>query len=1008
MLIRFSGGSSGFGNYMERGRKAGRVEDRDQLDRRVVLSGDLDQFERIVDGIEDSYSINKKTGVPVLANKYLRITLSFAEDHVPDEVMRKIVQDFKRMACAGFRDPEEIYIYAEAHVPRIKQGIDERSGELHDRLTHIHIAIPLRNMVTGTREEIFGMHGSLKHLADGRVEVSDESLRVKWIDAFQEDTNQRYGLKSPKDSPRNIGGKGEILQRQKGDEFPAVANAKEIKLWAAGLAETSRDYGSFRDQLSMHGEVLRRNKDTENEYLWFKPEGAKSGFNLRENGFRPAYFDAPVGSRVSLTEPKAKEYLDVSARAGGEGLEAGRKTKYDAIMDDWKRYGALEMRFAGAYGRRDRYGITNDMTPEEKLAILEVREAKFYKKHAEKFNLLESENGRGFQPAGFNYDGRDRGGRDVGDLNGAAGRALAGSHADRRGDGSESVIQPLPELRQSRAGDGRSSEDSLVLPGDVQRHQGGDHEMHRLGGRADRNQGGSSQEQGQGLIARLKPVALDAAALACEESSSEVGQMVRDLTDRIQHEEAQGRIAEIKKGLQPERLLASLADSHRLNTKLYKVEGQNIVAGTRSLTLNDFLTKEMHLPWPQAEAILHQNWEQQQRAEPYRAPEQASLTDKQLWGAFREWKTQRVADNKREYREIQDRKTAALSEVRQQGKADRKEIREQGGKGREAYLQRTEAISRQRMTQVFAEAAVLRQANAERDATYKNGLGFQDFLIERSNQGDQVALNRLRKMAPDFQLDGNKTAGQPKKDIAPMPIENIQSVVDRRGTVSYFTKQGEFVLADSKDSVVTRNESKEILQLQLDFSIKKFGYENLKLNGTDTFVDSMIRMAADKRFSKLTFSNESHQARLDQYRAEYAEQHKKPQQKQERPAQAPQANEVPTKPADVAKVDTKAALNEQTQLNKSVKPDEQDQQKPKQPAPETTQPKQEPKPATDNGRPQFAVDPEDAKLMESGKAEETATNKARIEQASTEIKKQEAEPAASPAPNEFDPLKRRR
>lgn len=977
MLIRFSGGSGGFGNYMERGRKAGRVEDRDQLDRRVVLSGDLDQFERIVDGIEDGYSINKKTGVPVLANKYLHITLSFAEDHVPDEVMRKIVQDFKRMACAGFRDPEELYIYAEAHVPRIKQGIDERSGELHDRLTHIHIAIPLRNMVTGTREEIFGMHGSLKHLADGRVEVSDESLRVKWIDAFQEDTNQRYGLKSPKDSPRNIGGKGEILQRQKGDEFPAVANAKEIKLWAAGLAETSRDYGSFRDQLSVHGEVLRRNKDTENEYLWFKPEGAKSGFNLRENGFRPAYFDAPVGSRMSLTEPKAKEYLDVSARAGGEGLEAGRKTKYGAIMDDWKRYGALEMRFAGAYGRRDRYGITNDMTPEEKLAILEVREAKFYKKHAEKFNLLENENGRGFRPRGFqsagqHYDGRHGSGRSVGDFNGAAGRALAGGRADRRGDGTEPVIQPLPELRQSRAGDGRSSADSLVLSGDVPGHQGSDYEMHRLGGRADRNQGGS-KEQGQGLIARLKPVALDAAALASEASSSEVGQMVRDLTDRIQQEEAQGRTAEIKKGLQPERLLASLADSHRLNTKLYKVEGQNIVAGTRSLTINDFLTKEMHLPWPQAEAILHQNWEQQQRNEPYQAPEQASLTDKQLWGAFREWKTQRVADNKREYREIQDRKTASLSEIRQQGKADRKEIREQGGKGREAFLQRTEAISRQRMTQVFAEAAVMRQANAEREATYQNRLGFQDFLIERSNQGDQVALNRLRKMSPDFELDGNKTAGQPKKDIAPMPIENIQSVVDRRGTVSYFTKQGEFVLADSKDSVVTRNESKEILQLQLDFSIKKFGYENLKLNGTDTFVDSMIRMAADKRFSKLTFFDEAHQVRLDQYRAE---QHKKPQQKQEQPGQAPQANETPI-----------------------------EQQKP---VPEAIPPKQEPKPTPDNGRPQFAVDPEDAKLMESGKAEETATNKARLEQASTEIKKQEMEPAASPAPNEFDPLKRRR
>lgn len=50
MLIRVSGYKNGVKEYLEEGNKAGRDYSREELDERVILSGDLDLTQRIYQG----------------------------------------------------------------------------------------------------------------------------------------------------------------------------------------------------------------------------------------------------------------------------------------------------------------------------------------------------------------------------------------------------------------------------------------------------------------------------------------------------------------------------------------------------------------------------------------------------------------------------------------------------------------------------------------------------------------------------------------------------------------------------------------------------------------------------------------------------------------------------------------------------------------------------------------------------------------------------------------------
>ncbi|MED5686576.1 molybdopterin-guanine dinucleotide biosynthesis protein MobB, partial [Enterobacter hormaechei] len=90
-----SGYNNGVKEYLEEGNKAGRDYSREELDERVILSGDLDLTQRIYQSIEDEGQ-----------ERYVTFTLSFAEDDIPRETLQAITEEFESFLMVAYRKEE--------------------------------------------------------------------------------------------------------------------------------------------------------------------------------------------------------------------------------------------------------------------------------------------------------------------------------------------------------------------------------------------------------------------------------------------------------------------------------------------------------------------------------------------------------------------------------------------------------------------------------------------------------------------------------------------------------------------------------------------------------------------------------------------------------------------------------------------------------------------------------------------------------------------------------------
>ncbi|OED34109.1 hypothetical protein AB832_08380 [Flavobacteriaceae bacterium (ex Bugula neritina AB1)] len=173
MIARVSGARSGIAEYLKKGQKKGREYTREEIDERIVLSGDLDITKHIIHKTETRDSDSQK---------YLHIVMSFKESEVNKEVLSGVTKDLEEFILSAYKK-DEYNFYAEAHIPKIKEMEYWRTGEVKERKPHIHVVIPQVNLVSGKRLDPLGL--TMHH--------------VKHLDAFQEKTNEKYSLISPKE-----------------------------------------------------------------------------------------------------------------------------------------------------------------------------------------------------------------------------------------------------------------------------------------------------------------------------------------------------------------------------------------------------------------------------------------------------------------------------------------------------------------------------------------------------------------------------------------------------------------------------------------------------------------------------------------------------------------------------------------------------------------------------------------------------------------------------------------
>ena len=838
MIVEISSGKWGFKLYLEHGQKKGRDQHRDQLDQRIALAGDLDVFEIVTSSEEGN------------GYKYDHITLSFSEDYVSDEVLQMAVVEFREHALAAWpqADRHRVAFYAEAHRPRMTSYTNSETGVNVERLTHIHIGLGKHDLLTGQAIAPLGFLGQ-------------PSDNLKYVDAWQESFNARYGLSSPKDNPKIAPEDAvNILARYTGHRPDALStfneqkSAFELMLQKEIIAHNVTTWEGLGSLLGAFGAVSKMRADQFNECYRIKLSGAHRAMRLQGVFFQRQFIERPTVEKIEILTRKAKAaYL--------EQMQPRKAPEYLAnTLTEWYSTKARELRYlhTGSAFFKEVYLPADLPTRIEILNQLE--------RQAHGVPRSTHHPSRALTPTRNRVPGMP-----IRDLDAIQGR----TEMLLRGDTGVGV----------RAFAGKESMGLGMRPADGGRE-----------GRIGANRHGVNlTDQTGGLT----------------QPSSVLARVQADLRERYAQAADKEKYAEIRQNIDCTQLLNRLSHSHGINAALYQVATAKdgtprIQCGSRALSPSDFLLKELGLPWREAAPILRTSYEHQigKRVTPAReAP-----TTNSLWLEF---KAARLADKPAIAAHLQafDAETGALrNALAVRLKQDStKALTGLSGARRKA----TQSL------QKLAVATVKAEFNDERRARRKTiqplqAQAWRLFLHALAQAGHEQALDALRKLddtaraAPVQSITGtvyldddddneDKKRRRARKADSALVLKALMYVVAINGDITY-SRHGHAVLRDEgRHLAVLDPNDKEAIEAALLLGREKFG-TTLTLTGSPEFQQRVVAVAVAKGIPvkfvdpqlealRLRFVDETRQARAIQH---------PPVQREER---SPLLPDLPTQPA---------------------------------------------------------------------------------------------------------------
>ncbi|KGX18046.1 LPD7 domain-containing protein [Burkholderia pseudomallei] len=855
MLIRVDGRHDGVKEYLEHGRKKDREFSRDELDERVVLAGDLELTDAIVQSIDAAEGVDR----------YLSITLSFKEDEIDVETMRAIVREFEAFVFRAYR-PDEYSFYAEAHLPRIKSYVDRQSGTLVERKPHIHVVLPKLNLIAGQHLEPLGYVKS----------------NIDYIDAFQEHINAKYGLASPKDNRRmQITDASEMISRYKGDLFGQASRELKERLLDAVLDREIKRYEDFLALLAEHGAVRMRNAGREDAYPNVKPAGEQKGVNLKEHVFSREFIELPTAEkRLQLATDTKPEYA-VAGHARAVTPEVV------ARLHEWVERRAREVKYLNNAPALKRH---QQLSPSDQLLALAQLERGFYAQH------LKAHHDPGFQQKNQQTKQEERGQRPAGGAGHSAGtsrhriiRLTRGEQLLRRpgrlyefkragvGSAGQRASSTAAARRSDGRGSGRLAWRRINRVRDRQPGAAANRTLAQAGSlHALRNLSGVPVVRHTGPGAMLLP---DHASRDLEHGRAESTDALRRPVDREPGLKPTGRAADteleqlardgregserardatlaefalIRQQLDPRRLLAELSHSHGVLPEKYPVVkgrdgSERIQAGTRKLNVSDFLTKELNLPWREASQILRASYARQVGgAAPMRAYE---LPRAAFWRDYVAMRDAGIAARRQAWADQRASEKTRRGEIRQDFTAARVAI------AKDPELRRSErraALSVARMDRAQREMRLSAAIAAERDELKgrPGGQTFEAFLRDRAQQGDERALEELRRArrepaAPS--VDGEcriYPAGLPaQRNEILFDVPAFTWEVSSNGDVVY-RRDDVDTLRDEGDAIQVLQFDRAAIEAGLRLAQGKFG-RTLELAGGEASRREAAKVAAE-------------------------------------------------------------------------------------------------------------------------------------------------------------------
>lgn len=356
MINRQDGGRDGFKEYFRHGRKAGRKPTREQLDKRVVLDGNIELTDRIVQSM------------PGQGERYLHWTSSFAEDYIPIDVMNRIARATKKILFTAYR-PDEFNVYIEAHLPRIRSYVNALTGELVERKPHFHMIVPKINLLTGGYLNPLGWH----------------ARSMAYLDALQECINVECGLASPKIHRSMVIMPGVERYSRHGSDLlvEGIHEFKEEVLQKI-LSEKVNSLDQFSGVLGSYGSVSQKKRRWSGDYLCLRRSGngADDTVNFHEYVFSSEFLGLPLERKMAMLGPKLPRYIEAQPGYLASLDSASPIVKQHLLrkgkLADWVDFGADEAKYLNS-GARQQWRLYHGLKElQEHREWLKNRADKFY------------------------------------------------------------------------------------------------------------------------------------------------------------------------------------------------------------------------------------------------------------------------------------------------------------------------------------------------------------------------------------------------------------------------------------------------------------------------------------------------------------------------------------------------------------------------------------------------------------------------------------------------------
>ncbi|ENG4975183.1 hypothetical protein ABUD90_003575 [Escherichia coli] len=825
MIIRVRGYNSGFAEYLRTGKKEGNSLHRDELDKRIILHGDLDVTNNIVNAMPDKGD-----------DRYLHITLSFKEDYISKGQLKTVLDEFRTQLFNAY-DEDEYAFYAEAHLPKIKSVLNESTGEMEERKPHIHIIIPKVNMCDGSYLSPVGYYPH----------------NERYIEAIQESINTKYGLESPRDNRRlNITEISDFISRYKGDVFKSDAKGVKQELLSTILSTENITYDTFIHELKKNG-VVKVRKGISGDYLNLKKTGSPKGVNLKEFVFSREFINLSKSEKLNYLSSQVATRTDDKKKQDEVNdtisLEHWLKLRSYEIKylhpnsKEFKSYKQMDdqskLRFIDRFIQSDKNKIHNASYKTEQLSLSKMVAQELKEKYrvrrnqAYKESSVSKDDGRGSVRI-YNQKGQI--------ISGYTMRELHSSPMDIAIHKETSLF--LPGLTQENV-DASGDRVSTTLRYPVDRVD-------------DRNGGGESAIN---LWKQRREYSF--AELSVKNTSKAADNVIESL--RVNIIDSAMTIAEMDKEkwklihrhINVQSFLKALEHTHGLSSEKYSVSkakdgADRIRCGNRNYSVTDFLTKELHFSWTEAGQYILSEFSRQQSKGDLHLQVTPAID---YWAEFRSWKQEPENSYQKLWAEFKSGQKSTRVHFHKGYRERVRKVRRDNAdlRGRNAEL------ARLKLEKMAAQEVLERDLELERQ-TFRNSMvtrnRYIEFLQKRIDDGDCAALHELRRYT---KTDQSSTPDygfiQQNQQAASILYSDITFRVRNNGNVSYYFGK-RLVVEDSREWVsVVEKDDENAIMFAIKLALEKNGGRPLTLTGDHDFRLNVAALAAQKKI-RLSFNDE--------------------------------------------------------------------------------------------------------------------------------------------------------